>query len=217
MATFYLSLSPKEVFFEDLHSALILKVGEIKEVLGTMIGENIQTALRLGRLVYRTADEYSAYLAELYKTNYSTPLQQLVDSIIDISQNGNGVFTPDTTLPTNPGTDTDNPGGLTPTGVIPGWYTRVNVDEFGRVLDGENPGFTIPARFVVKVPLSGVINGINNIFNIPNIPFANSEMIFRNGVLQGVGVDYNISGQTITFINPPRSNSLLVASYITNT
>lgn len=73
------------------------------------------------------------------------------------------------------------------------------------------------SNFVSKVSLSGVKNGINATFTIPDVPIAGTEHIFVNGWLQisGSGNDYTISGSTITFepSNIPESLDTLIASY----
>lgn len=65
-----------------------------------------------------------------------------------------------------------------------------------------------------QVP-SGTINGINAVFTLSDIPV--TLLLFRNGVLQQVTVDYNISGLTITFTagNIPIAGDSLVAYYTT--
>ena len=71
-----------------------------------------------------------------------------------------------------------------------------------------NPSFTDKA-----VP-SGSVNGTNTRFTVSQTPTSGSEHVFRNGVLQkGGGVDYTLSGTTITFVTAPESGDLLLASY----
>lgn len=67
----------------------------------------------------------------------------------------------------------------------------------------------------MEVP-SGTINGSNVTFTLASAPAPSSSlMLFVNGVLQtqGVGADYTLSGTTITFAIPPRTNSNLAATY----
>lgn len=63
---------------------------------------------------------------------------------------------------------------------------------------------------------AGVINGLNAAFTLQNTPSpSNSVQLYRNGMLQRLGVDYTISGATITFtsVSIPRSGDALIVSY----
>lgn len=63
---------------------------------------------------------------------------------------------------------------------------------------------------------SGLINSSNVTYTLANTPVTGTVMVFLNGLLQapGVGLDYTISGTTITFVKAPRTNSDLYVSYI---
>lgn len=63
---------------------------------------------------------------------------------------------------------------------------------------------------------SGLINSLNVTYTIANTPVTGTVMVFLNGMLQapGGGLDYTISGTTITFVKAPRTNSDLYVSYI---
>jgi len=63
---------------------------------------------------------------------------------------------------------------------------------------------------------SGLINSSNVTYTIANTPVTGTVMVFLNGMLQapGAGLDYTISGTTITFVKAPRTNSDLYVSYI---
>jgi hypothetical protein len=65
---------------------------------------------------------------------------------------------------------------------------------------------------------TGTIGGGNVTFNIANAPVVGTVMVFLNGLLQapGVGLDYTIAGQTITFVKAPHTNSDLYVAYIIN-
>lgn len=68
--------------------------------------------------------------------------------------------------------------------------------------DGEGPG--------------GSINGTNATFTLAQTPAnAASLMLFRNGLVQTNGLDYTLSGQTITFLGHdiPQSGDTLIAYY----
>lgn len=62
---------------------------------------------------------------------------------------------------------------------------------------------------------SGSINGVNTVFTLAQTPSpAASLQLFRNGVLALQGVNYTLSGTTITFITtPPQTNNTLKAFY----
>ena len=62
----------------------------------------------------------------------------------------------------------------------------------------------------------GTVNGSNAVFMLVSTPSpAGSLELFRNGLLQRQGADYQVSGNTITFFlaSVPQSGDLLVASY----
>lgn len=68
-----------------------------------------------------------------------------------------------------------------------------------------------------EVP-QGAISGINSIFTLSGTPTPpESLQIFRNGVLQRVGIDYALSGATIQFLigAVPQTGDLLAAYYRT--
>jgi hypothetical protein len=63
---------------------------------------------------------------------------------------------------------------------------------------------------------AGAVNGVNAVFTLASTPSpAASLELFRNGVLQRQGSDYQISGNVVTFFlaSVPESGALLVASY----
>tara|TARA_R100000908_G_C3727975_1_gene128317 strand:- start:309 stop:800 length:492 start_codon:yes stop_codon:yes gene_type:complete len=62
---------------------------------------------------------------------------------------------------------------------------------------------------------SGRVNNINRVFTLTQLPELQSEHLFLNGLLQDPGEteDYIISGNTITFIDPPFEGSKIRCSY----
>ena len=62
--------------------------------------------------------------------------------------------------------------------------------------------------------LIGTIDGVNNIFTIPDTIIVSTEQIFSNGVLQKKPDDYNISDSTVTFTFSPNINENLTTHYI---
>ncbi len=72
------------------------------------------------------------------------------------------------------------------------------------------------AAFVDAEFPSGAINGSNTTFTLAAAPSPVSGLsIFRNGLLQSPGVDYTLSGSTITFLagSTPRANDVVTAYY----
>lgn len=63
---------------------------------------------------------------------------------------------------------------------------------------------------------SGLINSSNVTYTIANTPVAGTVTVYLNGLFQapGTGLDYTISGTTITFAKAPRTNSELYVCYI---
>lgn len=65
--------------------------------------------------------------------------------------------------------------------------------------------------------LSGVIDGVNTVFQITNSNIDNQTLIiFYHGMTLSKGVDYNVSGSTITFTFAPIVNSILLSYYLYN-
>src|SRR5579883_2350310 len=72
------------------------------------------------------------------------------------------------------------------------------------------------ASFVDGEPPSGIVDGSNATFSVSAIPDpAGSLAVYRNGLLQKAGSDYNASGQTIQFVAAavPQPGDTLLASY----
>ena len=64
---------------------------------------------------------------------------------------------------------------------------------------------------------SGTLNGSNTQFTLANTPVASTSVsIWRNGLFQRYGVDFSVSGNTITFLGtPPQAGDVLRTSYRT--
>jgi len=76
------------------------------------------------------------------------------------------------------------------------------------------PGPAGPVNIVTREILSGAIDGINTIFTLANLPVVDSEQVFLNGLLQDArGIDYTISGPTITFFLAPIPGDRLLVTY----
>jgi hypothetical protein len=66
-----------------------------------------------------------------------------------------------------------------------------------------------------EVP-TGAANGVNGVFTLANVPQpAASLQLFRNGLLQKVGLDFAVEGRTITFMPGclPQAGDILQANY----
>jgi hypothetical protein len=66
-----------------------------------------------------------------------------------------------------------------------------------------------------EVP-AGALNGANASFTLSAVPVPTSSVaLYRNGVLQKAGLDYNLSGNTVQFLSAstPQIGDTLVASY----
>jgi|SRR5581483_47276 len=94
------------------------------------------------------------------------------------------------------------------TGVLKGNGTAISAATAGT-------DYMAPSDFVVNETPSGTINGSNTSFTLANTPLAGTEQIFQDGILllKGAGLDYTISGATITMINAPATGDNLRASY----
>jgi hypothetical protein len=78
-------------------------------------------------------------------------------------------------------------------------------------------GTTSPGpQFVDGETPAGAINGLNAVFTLVSAPSpASSLELYRNGVLQKVGLDYTLAGSTITFATAsvPGVEDVLISSY----
>jgi len=72
------------------------------------------------------------------------------------------------------------------------------------------------ADYVMGEVPSGTINGTNTVFTLAAAPVANSEAVYLNGVRQrrGAGLDYTISGNTITFVVAPQAGDSILVDYL---
>jgi hypothetical protein len=63
---------------------------------------------------------------------------------------------------------------------------------------------------------NGAMNGTNAAFTLSMTPTpATSLLLFRNGLLQKMGVDYTLNGSSVSFLagSVPQPGDLLQASY----
>ena len=70
--------------------------------------------------------------------------------------------------------------------------------------------------FVDQETPTGATNGVNTTFTLSQTPSPSASLtVFLNGLLMGAGVDYALSGSTITFLTAsvPQSGDILLCSY----
>jgi len=70
--------------------------------------------------------------------------------------------------------------------------------------------------FVDQQTPTGATNGVNTTFNVSQAPSPSASLtVFLNGLLMRAGVDYTLSGSTITFLTAsvPQSGDVLLCSY----
>jgi len=70
----------------------------------------------------------------------------------------------------------------------------------------------LPEHVFNEVP-SGVIDGVNTVFTLAFTPRTGTTTVYQPG-RQKLNVDYTVSGNTITFTNPPQVGDTLIVDYI---
>jgi hypothetical protein len=76
---------------------------------------------------------------------------------------------------------------------------------------------TVDTATAVQETPTGDINGSNTAYTITSSPVANTLAVYLNGLYQeeGAGNDYTLSGLTITFVEAPETNDILLVQYLT--
>lgn len=80
---------------------------------------------------------------------------------------------------------------------------------------GGGGGGIVPAYSDAEVP-SGIINGLNQVFTVANLPSPTSSVeVYHNGILMEQGLDYTISGASITFspASVPQVGDIVLVNY----
>jgi len=79
-----------------------------------------------------------------------------------------------------------------------------------------DPDAVLESDVIVNEIPSGLINSSNVTYTLANTPVTGTVAVFLNGMYQapGAGLDYTISGTTITFVKAPHTNSDLYVTYI---
>ncbi len=81
---------------------------------------------------------------------------------------------------------------------------------------GSGGGSSSGPGFIDQEVPAGHVNGSNTVFSLAQAPDPVSSLsVYRNGILQKPGVDYSLSGTTVTFgsLSVPQTGDLLLASY----
>ncbi len=102
-------------------------------------------------------------------------------------------------------------------------YRIKSKDASGNLATGSDTTFTTTAapggttvRFVDDETLTGIVNGSNAVFTLAKVPSpASSLKVYRNGLRQKVGLDYNLNSATVTFVTLaiPQQGDILTADY----
>lgn len=97
---------------------------------------------------------------------------------------------------------------LVPIADVGGYFTATDVEGALQELGaGGGAGFAV----ALETP-SGTIDGSNADFTLSAAPDPSADLLlFRNGLLQDQGLDYTLSGDTVTFTLPPETGSVLLA------
>ena len=83
-------------------------------------------------------------------------------------------------------------------------------------VDGSSGPCGSPPSFIDGDSLTGIVDGSNAWFSLTGTPQpAASVAVYRNGLLQAAGIDYNLTGRTIQFepASTPQPGDTLLASY----
>jgi hypothetical protein len=80
---------------------------------------------------------------------------------------------------------------------------------------GQGVAYVVDHFHVYREKPAGPIDGINRVFTLQRTPKANSEMVFRNGVLLNMGLeeDYIMDGNRIIFNEAPPVGSKILVNY----
>ncbi len=75
------------------------------------------------------------------------------------------------------------------------------------------PGTSAAANIVQEIP-TGTLNSTNTTFTLSHIPLTGSLILQLNGVTQMPGVEFILSGSTITYIFAPKATDWHIAQYL---
>lgn len=95
----------------------------------------------------------------------------------------------------------------------------VHVDGSTGSCGGGSGGSSVSVSFIDSETPAGTVNGANATFTLAQTPSpATSLEVFRNGILQQVGSDFSLGGNTVTFLTGavPQTSDTLLAYYRVN-
>lgn len=175
-----------------------------------MTHRTIKAFLAAFALLMFTAITYDAARAQTPIAKFISQLS--FNQLPDCSSYGPGKYVYYTNVPTNPPSMLNRPT-----------YDCVRLDATISITAGKPALLTIPAPSVINIGFiygetpAGVIDGMNTVFTLANIPNpATSLQLFRNLGIAAAGTDYTLSGRTITFNVPPSAgDTLFVPQYRT--
>ncbi len=64
-----------------------------------------------------------------------------------------------------------------------------------------------------SVTPTGDINGVNKTFTLPEEPSSGTLRLYKNGMRMSPTIDYSITTDTITMVEAPVTDSILLADY----
>ncbi len=87
--------------------------------------------------------------------------------------------------------------------------------QFNSLLSSIGSSLGTNAAFIDAESPAGTLDGSNNAFVLAQLPVSGSLTIYRNGLVQSLGTDYQLNGQTLSFLpnSIPRSTDTLAAYY----
>jgi hypothetical protein len=82
-------------------------------------------------------------------------------------------------------------------------------------VDGSSAVCSFAINFVDAETPAGVLDGANTVFTLANIPSPSTSLhLYRNGVRLDTGVDYSLSGSTLTFLSTtPQPGDIFFGDY----
>lgn len=93
--------------------------------------------------------------------------------------------------------------------------SKLSLDYSTASLHSEIASAVTPPELIEREVPTGAIDGSNVTYTLAHTLNANSECVFKNGILQNVGTgnDYTISGVTITMASAPATGDVLLVNY----
>lgn len=99
-------------------------------------------------------------------------------------------------------------------GISDTFYFMSAEDENGQLVYGPNAFFlnsTDATSYVIRELLEPT--GSQTVYTLTEIPLTNSLFVFRNGLFMTQGIDFSLSGATLTLFSAPLSSDVVTAVY----